>query len=102
ITLHRIRAGLRDRLQLGASGLEQAFLCIHQFEGAWTDPNAPYYGGVQMDWSFMAAYGKPFLRAYGPASNWTPAMQIVTAERPYPEGRGFGPWPNPSRMCGLR
>src|SRR5205085_7277998 len=23
------------------------WLCIHRYEGAWTDPNAPYYGGLQ-------------------------------------------------------
>lgn len=102
IMLKGIRRSLRSQLQLGASGLERAFLCIHQFEGAWTDPDAPYYGGLQMDTNFMAAYGAPFFHAYGPSSNWTPAMQIVTAERAYLEGRGFGPWPATSRMCGLR
>src|SRR5205807_2977134 len=24
------------------------WLCIHHYEGAWTDPNPPYYGGLQM------------------------------------------------------
>jgi hypothetical protein len=86
----------------GANGLEQAFLCIHRFEGEWTDTGDPYWGGVQMDWTFMAQYGAPFLHAYGPASNWTPAMQVVTAERAYLEGRGFAPWPNTARICGLR
>src|SRR5262249_60649066 len=28
---------------------KSAWLCIHRFEGAWTDPNPPYYGGLQMD-----------------------------------------------------
>ena len=82
-------------------GLEQAFLCVHSFEGSWSDPDPPYWGGLQMDWSFMSTYGAPFLRAFGPASNWTPAMQIAAAERAYLEGRRWGPWPNTSRMCGL-
>ena len=25
------------------------WLCIHGYEGSWTDPNSPYYGGLQMD-----------------------------------------------------
>ena len=102
ITLRRIQRSLHTQVQLGASGLERAFLCVHGFEGSWQDPAAPYYGGLQMDWDFMGTYGGPFLRAFGPASNWTPAMQIATAERAYLEGRGWGPWPNTARMCGLR
>jgi hypothetical protein len=102
ITLHRIRRSLKATVRLGASGLERAFLCIHRFEGRWSDPDAPYYGGMQMDLDFMAAYAAPFLRAYGTADHWTAAMQVVTAERAYLEGRGFEPWPNTARMCGLR
>src|SRR5437762_10004329 len=30
-----------------------AWLCIHRYEGSWTDPNAPYYGGLQMDVQFQ-------------------------------------------------
>src|SRR5205823_4941100 len=26
-----------------------AWLCIHHGEAPWTDPNPPYYGGLQMD-----------------------------------------------------
>src|SRR5688572_23539044 len=33
------------------------WLCIHKYEGAWNDPNAPYYGGLQMDMSFQRSYG---------------------------------------------
>ncbi len=28
---------------------KRQWLCIHHYEGSWTDPNAPYYGGLQMD-----------------------------------------------------
>ena len=33
---------------------DRPWLCIHRFEGAWNDPNAPYYGGLQMDISVPA------------------------------------------------
>jgi hypothetical protein len=102
ITLHRIRRSLHASVRLGASGLERAFLCVHGFEGSWSDPNAPYWGGLQMDTDFMAAYGGEFLRAFGTANNWTPVMQLATAERAYLSGRGWAPWPQTSRMCGLR
>jgi hypothetical protein len=98
----RLRAAVREQVRLGgASGLERGLLCIHGHEGNWRDTGDPYWGGMQMDRSFMATYGGPFLRAFGPASNWTPAMQVATAERAYLAGRGFGPWPNTRLMCGL-
>jgi hypothetical protein len=77
------------------------WLCIHHYEGSWTDPNAPYYGGLQMDWSFMQAYGPTLLRTKGTADHWTPLEQIWVAERAYESGRGFYPWPNTARWCGL-
>jgi hypothetical protein len=77
------------------------WLCIHHYEGSWTDPNAPYYGGLQMDWSFMSAYGGALLREKGTADHWTPLEQIWVAERAYESGRGFYPWPNTARWCGL-
>src|SRR5207342_965402 len=45
--------------------LMRAFACIHRYEGSWTDPNAPYYGGLQMDYTFMSTYGADYLRAWG-------------------------------------
>jgi hypothetical protein len=77
------------------------WLCIHHYEGSWTDPNAPYYGGLQMDWSFMQAYGPNLLRTKGTADHWTPLEQIWVAEHAYESGRGFYPWPNTARWCGL-
>ena len=44
------------------------WMCIHRYEGSWNDPNGPYYGGLQMDMSFMQptaancsaeGYGRP-------------------------------------------
>lgn len=80
---------------------EAQWSCIHHFEGSWTDTGAPYYGGLQMDWNFMSSYGRRLLRAKGPAYNWTPLEQMWVAEAAWRAGRGFYPWPNTARMCGL-
>jgi hypothetical protein len=76
------------------------WLCIHRYEGSWTDPNPPYYGGLQMDREFQAAYGPKLLRTKGTADHWTPLEQMWVAERAY-RTRGFWPWPNTARYCGL-
>ena len=80
---------------------KRQWLCIHRFEGAWNDPNPPYYGGLQMDLSFQRAYGSKLLATKGPANNWTPLEQMWVAERAHRAGRGFYPWPNTARYCGL-
>ena len=69
--------------------------------GPWNDPNAPYYGGLQMDIRFQRLYGAGCCRRKGTADNWTPLEQIWVAERAYRSGRGFHPWPNTARSCGL-
>jgi hypothetical protein len=76
------------------------WLCIHRYEGAWDDPDAPYYGGLQMDIGFQETYGASLLREKGTADNWTPLEQMWAAERAH-ETRGFTPWPNTARYCGL-
>ena len=78
-----------------------AWLCIHRYEGSWSDPNAPYYGGLQMDLTFQQAYGPNLLRRKGTADHWTPLEQIWVAEHAFRSGRGFYPWPNTARWCGL-
>ena len=80
---------------------ESAWLCIHRYEGSWTDGGAPYYGGLQMDISFQQAYGSYLLRTKGTADHWTPAEQMWVAARAHMSGRGFTPWPNTARACGL-
>lgn len=77
------------------------WLCIHHYEGSWTDPNAPYYGGLQMDLEFQQTYGSYLLRTKGTADHWTPLEQIWVADRAYRSGRGFYPWPNTASYCGL-
>jgi hypothetical protein len=77
-----------------------AFLCIHRFEGSWTDTGAPFWGGLQMNYGFQATYGGWLLRTKGTADHWTPLEQIWTAEKAA-KSRGFYPWPNTARSCGL-
>jgi hypothetical protein len=79
---------------------KREWLCIHRYEAWWTDPNGPYYGGLQMDLEFQAAYGRDMLRRKGTAENWTPLEQMWVAERAYRE-RGFWPWLNTATSCGL-
>jgi hypothetical protein len=75
--------------------------CIHRWEGSWTDPNSPYYGGLQMDLAFQRAYGPGLLRHKGTANHWAPYEQMWVAERALKAGRGFHPWPLTARRCGL-
>ena len=79
-----------------------AWLCIHGHEGAWTaETGNGYYGGLQMDRSFQLTYAPELVRAKGYAHRWLWIEQIWVAERAYGNGRGFRPWPNAARACGL-
>jgi hypothetical protein len=91
----------RARRVLNSPPHRRAWECIHRYEGSWKDTGAPYYGGLQMDWGFMSTYGGWLLTRRGPANNWSPAQQMWVAERALAHGRGFYPWPNSARMCGL-
>jgi hypothetical protein len=83
--------------------LQKAFICIHHYEGAWNaNTGNGYYGGLQMDIGFQRSYGSEFLSAFGTADRWPPSLQLAVAIKAYLSGRGFGPWPNTARMCGLR
>ena len=79
----------------------RAWFCIHGYEGAWTDPNPPYFGGLQMDFGFQRTYGAALLARKGTADHWTPLEQMWVAERAFRSGRGFFAWPNTARACGL-
>jgi hypothetical protein len=100
LTMWKQKAGLRRRQAHNPPRLG-AWLCINRFEAHWNDPNAPYYGGLQMDISFQRTYAPDLLRKKGTADRWTPIEQIWVAERAYRAGRGFTPWPNTARFCGL-
>lgn len=100
--VHRRLAALK-RARVWRSGLPphySAWLCIHSHEGSWTDTGDPYWGGLQMDQNFMNAYAPPHLLRRGWANTWSPLEQMWVAENAY-RTRGFYPWPNTARMCGL-
>jgi hypothetical protein len=83
-----------------------AWMCIHRHErhpaqGWATRTGNGYYGGLQMDLTFQRMYGRELLRRKGTANNWTAYEQMWVAERAYSSGRGFYPWPNTARYCGL-
>jgi hypothetical protein len=91
-----------ERLQAIPASLNASFLCIHRYEGAWNaNTGNGYYGGLQMDLTFQGRYGADFLRLWGTADNWPPWAQLQAAVRAYQSGRGFYPWPNTARACGL-
>jgi hypothetical protein len=96
----RRRAVVTRRRFLRGPAHRSAWLCIHRYEGAWSDGGSPYYGGLQMDISFQASYGRPLLATKGTAENWSPLEQMWVAERAF-KTRGFWPWPNTARACGL-
>jgi hypothetical protein len=82
--------------------LNDAFLCIHRYEGGWgANTGNGYFGGLQMDLTFQGHYGADFLRRWGTADNWPVWAQLQAAVRAYQSGRGFYPWPNTARACGL-
>ena len=97
---HRRAAAARRAFRRGPAH-RLAWLCIHRYEGSWTDGGSPYYGGLQMDVGFQETYGRALFAAKGTANHWTPLEQMWVAERAYRSGRGFYPWPNTARACGL-
>jgi hypothetical protein len=103
--LWRARAA-RTRRRAHNPPHEWAWRCLHAHErhpamGWRTRTGNGFYGGLQMDWQFMATYGTRLLRAKGTADKWTPLEQMWVAERAVRAGRGFYPWPNSARACGL-
>jgi Transglycosylase-like domain len=83
-----------------------AWLCIHRHErhpgqGWATQTGNGYYGGLQMDLGFQRRYGRDLLHRKGTADRWTRLEQMWVAERAHRAGRGFWPWPNTARACGL-
>jgi hypothetical protein len=97
--LWRVRAVQTRRQALNPPN-RSAWLCIHRYEASWRDPNGPYYGGLQMDVSFQRRYAPRLYRLKGTADHWTPLEQIWVAERAR-RSRGFSPWPNTARLCGV-
>jgi hypothetical protein len=98
--LDRYRAAYARRLPV----LEN-LRCIHTYEGAWdavSDTVPTYYGGLQMDATFEAAYGADVLASRGGAhaNLWSKHDQLMVAYRGY-KVRGYTPWPAAAAACGL-
>jgi hypothetical protein len=98
----RRRSTAYRRALLRRRGVYAALLCIHRYEGSWTaySPAGPYYGGLQMDVSFMANYGRRFLARFGDARHWRPSLQVATAYRAV-RSVGYSPWPVSRLACGV-
>src|SRR4051812_48418992 len=47
----RLARRWRATLSMSVDPVRSGLLCIHTGEGSWTDPGAPYWGGLQMDWA---------------------------------------------------
>lgn len=95
------RRAIRARVRAHNPPHELAWRCIHRYEGAWEDGWDPYWGGLQMDRSFMRHYAPRHLLRRGWANRWSPIEQMWVAERALRAGRGFYPWPHTARLCGL-
>jgi hypothetical protein len=79
--------------------------CIHTYEGTWdavSNTVPTYYGGLQMDATFEAAYGADVLASRGGvhANRWPKHDQLMVAYRGY-KVRGYTPWPVAAAACGL-
>ena len=53
-----------------------------------------------MNLGFQRTYAPWLVQRKGTADRWTPLEQIWTAEKAA-RSRGFYPWPNTARYCGL-
>jgi hypothetical protein len=95
------RRAIRARVRAHNPPHERHWRCLQAHEGPWRDANDPYWGGLQMDRSFMRQYAPRHLLRRGWANTWTPVEQMWVAERALRAGRGFYPWPNTARTCGL-
>ena len=87
----------------------RGLLCIHRYEGSWrANTGNGYYGGLQMDREFQQTFGwirihgsrMQFISQWGYAHNWPVWAQLQTGRNGY-RARGWYPWPNTARICGL-
>lgn len=75
-------------------------LCVHSKEGSWQDTGAPHWGGMQMDMTFQRSHGLVYFRRWGTADRW-PVWAQWHASYDAWTTRGWHPWPNTARACGL-
>jgi hypothetical protein len=98
----RTRAAAARQRLTHPTHLDQ-WMCIHSHEAGWNNHDTGHnghYGGLQMSFDFMKGYGPELFGAKGTADRWTPLEQMWVAERAFAV-RGFNPWPETARMCGL-
>jgi transglycosylase-like protein len=96
------RRAVRARRAAARPPHKAHWTCIQSHEARWTaNTGNGYYGGLQMDLGFQRHYGAFLMRRKGTADNWTALEQMWVAERAHRAGRGFYPWPNTARICGL-
>jgi hypothetical protein len=92
----------RSRYELWFSSTYTKWACVHRGEGAWnSNTGNGYYGGLQMDLSFQRSYGAEFMGRFGTADRWPVYAQLIAGERAQKAGRGWYPWPQTARACGL-
>lgn len=98
--LHALTQAVHQTVAGVVGSVKSALLCIHRYEGSWSDPGSPYWGGLQMDMNFQSAYGPEFLKRWGTADHWPVWAQLTAGARAV-KARGYAPWPNTARYCGL-
>lgn len=99
-----LRAAEKSREDGLVARHHQQFTCIaeHESHGTWDiNTGNGYYGGLQMDRGFQQTYAPHLYARKGTADNWTEREQRIAAARAVESGRGYHPWPNTARMCGL-
>ena len=106
-TIHKLKV-VNHRLTIAylngpgyVSPRDASWECIHSHEGAWNaNTGNGYHGGLQMNSNFQSTYGPEFVQRWGGAENWPIWAQKLAADRAHAV-RGYNPWPNTARMCGL-
>src|SRR2546423_11235830 len=86
--LWKTRATRMQRLALNPPHKSE-WLCIHRYEGRWSDAEAPYYGGLQMDLTFQRHYGGYLLSSQGTAEHSSPLEQMLVAQPAHRRARAF-------------
>lgn len=84
-----------------SAGFVPSVYCVHRGEGSWGETSNPKYdGGMQMDAPFQLTYGPQYLQRWGRAYNWPDWAQLHASFKAWTT-RGWGPWPQTARNCGL-
>lgn len=96
--LRRLAAARHERLYVPKLPPHyQQWLCIHQYEGSWTDSGDPYWGGLQFGSSEWQRFGGHL----APTANLATPLQQMWAAEAYWNLSGFRPWPYTAAKCGL-